>query len=55
MVINLKIVQNKALNLINHKMKKKKFKNKKLPLKDYANFVNKFLEKKFKKFKLDKD
>lgn len=55
MVINLKIVQKKVLNLINLKMKRKKSKNKKLPMKDYANFVKKFLEKKLKKFKSDKD
>lgn len=55
MAISLRTAPNKVWNSTKPKIKKRKLKNKKLLLKDYANFANKFLVKKSKKYKLDKD
>jgi hypothetical protein len=55
MGINLRMPPNKDFNSIILKIKRKELNNKKLPSKGYANFVNKFWETKYKKFKLAKD
>jgi len=52
---NLKMPQKKDFNLIKMNKKKRKWNNKKLHLKDSANYANKFCQKKLKKFKSVKD
>lgn len=55
MDLSWRTAQKKDFNLIKPKTRKRKLKNKKLLLKDYANFARKFLLKKSRKFKLVKD
>jgi hypothetical protein len=54
-VINLKTHQKKDLNSIKPNRKRRKSNNKKLHLKDFASYANKFWLIKYKKFKSVKD
>lgn len=53
--INSETPPKKDSNSTKVKMKRKNYKNKKLHLKDFANYANKFLVIKLKKFKYLKD
>jgi len=55
MVINLKTAPKKVLTLTKLRTKRRNLKKRKPPLKVFASFSRKFLDKRLKKFKSDKD